>query len=251
MMPNPYLPSEILDYIADFLHNDPKTLKECCLVSKPCLKSPFRRGQVPFRRTSQIMEENVSRPFNLSCPACQKPTRWLCPRRHSRRGSGWLAYKFRPDHALGSEDSQTDPRRVCDLSCPISTILTRKRTSPLADFRLHSLISPSRTPGPSLLQDFDDGNSSNDPSTFVQPSSPPALTGSLNLEPAGGMELIVGQLLSIPGGIHFRGLDLRCCRAEDLSSIIALVEGCSNTLKSLNITCRLGGTSILCPPPRR
>ena len=33
-MTNPYLPSEILDHIADFLHDEPETLEVCCLVSK-------------------------------------------------------------------------------------------------------------------------------------------------------------------------------------------------------------------------
>ncbi|KAF9642961.1 hypothetical protein BDM02DRAFT_3104213, partial [Thelephora ganbajun] len=30
----PHLPPEILDYIVDFLYNEPETLKQCCLVSK-------------------------------------------------------------------------------------------------------------------------------------------------------------------------------------------------------------------------
>jgi len=182
-------------------------------------KSPFRRGQASFRRTSEIVEGNVSGPFNLSRPFRQKPTRWLCPRRHScRRGSGWLAHRFRPCHALGSGDSRTDPGESTDSLVPF-----RWPSHTIKSLRVKSPDLP-----PSRIFDFilsfpllehldlvccktsvDDGNSSGGPSTFVQPSSPPVLTGSLKLEPAGGMELIVGQLLSIPGGIHFRGLDLR------------------------------------------
>ncbi|KAF9642569.1 hypothetical protein BDM02DRAFT_3078319, partial [Thelephora ganbajun] len=36
-MSNPHqvhLPPEIFDYIVDFLHDTPETLKQCCLVSK-------------------------------------------------------------------------------------------------------------------------------------------------------------------------------------------------------------------------
>ncbi|KAF9645264.1 hypothetical protein BDM02DRAFT_3073690, partial [Thelephora ganbajun] len=29
-----HLPPEILDYIVDLLHDEPETLKQCCLVSK-------------------------------------------------------------------------------------------------------------------------------------------------------------------------------------------------------------------------
>jgi len=33
-MPQPHLPPEIVDYIIDFLHDKPETLKQCCLASK-------------------------------------------------------------------------------------------------------------------------------------------------------------------------------------------------------------------------
>src|SRR6266540_1354321 len=33
-MSDPVFPPEILDYILDFLHKEPETLKQCCLVSK-------------------------------------------------------------------------------------------------------------------------------------------------------------------------------------------------------------------------
>ena len=37
----PRLPPEITDYIVDLLHNEPETLKQCCLISKswvPCIR---------------------------------------------------------------------------------------------------------------------------------------------------------------------------------------------------------------------
>ena len=33
-MPNPHLPPEISDFITDLLHDEPQTLRQCCLVSK-------------------------------------------------------------------------------------------------------------------------------------------------------------------------------------------------------------------------
>ena len=33
-MSRPHLPPEILEYILDTLHDDPKTLRDCCVVAK-------------------------------------------------------------------------------------------------------------------------------------------------------------------------------------------------------------------------
>ena len=66
-MPISYLPLETLDYILDFLHDKPETLKECCLVSKIMdpthSRTPIRRYQVPFRRRPRVVEEDVPGSF--------------------------------------------------------------------------------------------------------------------------------------------------------------------------------------------
>jgi hypothetical protein len=84
------------------------------------------------------------------------------------------------------------------------------------------------------------------------PSSPPLFTGSLEFHTGvGGMEPFAHWLLSLPGGIHFRRLTLTCFLEERPSLVTALVEGCSHTLESLDIS-DLRGTSIphLCLQPR-
>jgi hypothetical protein len=81
-------------------------------------------------------------------------------------------------------------------------------------------------------------------STAVQPSSPPVFTGSLGLRVGvGGMKPFTRLLLSSPGGIHFRELTLTCFLEEHLSQVVALIEGCSHTLESLDIS-DLRGTSV-------
>jgi len=52
---------------------------------------------------------------------------------------------------------------------------------------------------------YDDG-SSDGPSIVVQPSNPPAFTGSLRLSLDRRMRPIANKLLSVPGGIHFRNI---------------------------------------------
>jgi len=71
--------------------------------------------------------------------------------------------------------------------------------------------------------------------TIAQPSSPPTFYGSLDLSIEGGLGTIARGLLSLPGGIHFRKLTLRCTEVES-SLATALVEECSSTLESLTIT---------------
>jgi hypothetical protein len=61
-------------------------------------------------------------------------------------------------------------------------------------------------------------------------------TGSLELHLLGGMKPIARRLFSLPGGIHFRKLTLTLFCEEDLLMVKALVEECSHTLESLNVT---------------
>ena len=78
--------------------------------------------------------------------------------------------------------------------------------------------------------------------TTVQPQNPPMFTGSFDLFMSGGMGSITSQLLSSPGGIHFRKLTLTWFHEADAPSIAALVRECSDTLKSLKVTLATFGT---------
>jgi hypothetical protein len=88
------------------------------------------------------------------------------------------------------------------------------------------------------------GDGSDELPIAAQPSSPPVFTGSLELCLRGGMNPITRRLLSLPGGIHFRKLTLTQFHKDDLSMIVGLVEGCSHTLESLDITWCFFGKSI-------
>jgi hypothetical protein len=92
----------------------------------------------------------------------------------------------------------------------------------------------------------DNGDDSGEDEMLIatQPSRPPMFTESLGLYLKGGMKLITRRLLSLPGGIHLWELVWTWFDEEDLSLATALVEGCSRTLESLDITCDLLGKSI-------
>jgi hypothetical protein len=91
---------------------------------------------------------------------------------------------------------------------------------------------------------IDGGDDSDWLPTRAQPSGPSVFTGSLELL-GGGMKHFTRRLLSLPGGIHFRKLSLRWLREGDLPLTTVLVEGCSHTLESLQITCDPTGASVL------
>ena len=81
-------------------------------------------------------------------------------------------------------------------------------------------------------------------SAIIPPSSSPVLTGSLELSVYAKTKLITYLLLSLPSGLHFRELKLILhCKGDGLPTG-ALVEGCSSTLESLNIGCRVPGMFI-------
>ena len=78
----------------------------------------------------------------------------------------------------------------------------------------------------------------------AQLSHPPTFTGSLELYMARGMGPIVRQLLSLPGGLHFRKLALKWFREEEVLLTMELVDKCSHTLESLEINCNPRGMFI-------
>jgi len=71
--------------------------------------------------------------------------------------------------------------------------------------------------------------------THFQPLTSPPLIGTFKLDSTRGTASTVRRLLDLPGGFHFRKLALTWRNEEDLRWIMALVEGCSDTLESFDI----------------
>jgi len=67
-MPNPFLPQETLDHIADFLHDKPEALKACCLVSKPWIprtrKHLFAKIEFRSAKDLELWKKNFPDPSN-------------------------------------------------------------------------------------------------------------------------------------------------------------------------------------------
>ena len=87
-----------------------------------------------------------------------------------------------------------------------------------------------------------DNNPDGPPDTALPPTPP--MTGSLHIFQGTGIGPFARRLLSLPGDIHFWELALTLVCEEDLLSSTALVEGCSQTIEYLDISCEHLGVSI-------
>jgi len=83
---------------------------------------------------------------------------------------------------------------------------------------------------------IDNGDGPKRPPAADRSSDPPALTGSLELYLNEGMRHITRGLLSSPGGIRFRDLTSTWFHTGDPSLTTALVEKCSRTIETLDIS---------------
>lgn len=92
-MPAPYLPSEILDYIIDLApRDDPKTLKQCCLVSKSWVPHIRRHlfYHVEFKVRSDLVAWRKLFPDPKTTPAIYtRSLRIHCPE-HLTAARSWI-----------------------------------------------------------------------------------------------------------------------------------------------------------------
>ena len=274
-MSNPYLPPEILDHVVDSLHDDPKTLKRCCLVSKSWIprtrRHLFARVKLHYREDLECWKRMFPDP-STSPGHFAKSLRIGCASdvtTPDAEAGGWLTGFAHIVHLdLETQERYPGTYTIDDMhprDHGISLAPFHGFSPALKSLRVDTVkLPPSRifdfVLSSPLLEDLtvsgrsiwvDDGDGSDDPLTFAQSSNPPVLTGSLVLFLKAGMRPVVNRLLSIPGGIHFRKVVFLWNREEDLLSTITLVGGCSHTLETLHIYRDRDGTFIryLCPHP--
>ena len=250
------LPPEILDYILDLLHDEPETLKECCLVSKswvPCTRKHLF-ADIKFNSADGLESWKKTFPDHSSSPAYHARTLWIgCPEVVTvgdAEEGGWIRAFSRVEQLV----VRGNPTNVGDLESitltpyhGFSPTLKSLRVffNTLPNPQIPDLISTLPIlENMSLVTngfDIDDVFSFDAPPTVAQPSTSPPFTGSLDLTLFGGMGPVTRRLLDLPNGLHFREFALSWLREEDLQWIIALIAGCSHTLERLFITCFLPG----------
>ena len=259
-MTNPYLPPEMLDYIVDLLHDEPETLKRCCLTSKSWIPRTRKHifADMEFYYREDVRSWNETFPDPANSPACYAKTLYIGPRVSATdpEVGGWIRGFSRVER-LEMHNQGLFIDRSASFA-PLHGFLPSVKSFRIAFAALPRPWLFNLIFSFPLIEDLDvtalaeAGNyngSGGETPIATQPSIPPMFTGSLELWMKAGMEPFAGRLLSLPGGIHFRKLTLTWLHDKDLSTTMALVEGCSHTLEFLDITWGLLGKSIrhLCP----
>jgi hypothetical protein len=251
-MSDPHLPAEILDHIVDHLQGTEDALRNCCLVSKSWIPRTRKHlfADIVFHTAKRLESWKETFPDPSTSPACYAKCLFVdCPEvimEADADAGGWITgfsrveYLTLEDQKLFANGSSTiflfhgfSPIKSLEVAftdLPPPRVFNLILSFPLLeDLVMYSIYG--------ISADDDDEDRSDRLSTAVQPSNTPVFTGSLEIFLGeGGMKSLTHWLLSLPGGLHFRKLTLTWLQEEDLSLVEALVEACSHTLESLDIT---------------
>jgi len=249
------LPQELLDHIVDLLHGSQTPLRNCSLVSKSWVARTRTHlfSEVHFQTTENLESWKKTFPDPSTSPArYAKALSVGHPRVVTGADAGrWIAAFSRVERLeLGGRELNARGWEVAfalfhKFSPVVKSIRMRWSSLPFSRFLYIILAFP-------LLEDVTMINCHNEAlidgddfewwSTLVQSPNIPTFAGSLELLLREGMGLITDRFLSLPNGIRFRKLALSWFREEDVSSTMALVEKCSPTLESLDVSCNSCGT---------
>jgi hypothetical protein len=264
-MSNPHLPTEILDHIVDHLHDTQDVLRNCSLVSKSWIPRTrnYLFANIAFPNVETLQSWKETFPDPSTSPAGYAKALFIdCPQ--VATAGSWIRDFSRVEHfgvgvhihalAFDLNESPTPLVLFHGFSLVLKTLDVVVRALPSSQiFNLvlsFPLLEDLMVIGyREMLYDQGDDSEEDEISTITQPSSPPRLTGSFRLCLEGGMGPFTRRLLSVPGSIHFRNLTLTLLCEEDFSTTAALVEGCSHTVESLDITVKSYSVSArhLCP----
>ena len=250
-MSNPYLMPEILDYIIDLLRDEPKALKECCLVSKSWVPRARKHlfADVKFHSAANLESWKKTFPDPANSPAYHTHALFVgCPQAVAdvdAEEGGWIQSFSR------IERLRVSCNRTSFNTIKISLVPFHKFSSSLKSLHVTSLILPhsqifNLIHSLPLLEDLTlighDMSATDDDEPHGLPIAvPPALTGTIELVLYQGMVNTPRRLLDLPKGLHFRKLNLSWRCEGDLHWMVRLVTACSRTLEYLDVTCELDG----------
>ncbi|KAF9642572.1 hypothetical protein BDM02DRAFT_2030270 [Thelephora ganbajun] len=245
-MSDPHLPPEICDYIVDLLHNEPGVLKRCCLVSQSWVprtrkylfadikflySKHLRKWKRAFLDPSRSPAHHTHT-LTVSCPVVTSTDAqggWI--RAFSNvtrlevlggiRDLDYSAVSLVPFHGFSPVLKSL---RVASESFPCVQIL-----SLACSFRFLEDLDLTQPTVDVGIIDLD--------RTVFRPSISPVLTGTLRVHLPGRMGGATRRLLDLPGGLHFRKLELSCCRDSNFQWMRALVVECSDALECVDIKC--------------
>ena len=193
-MSNPYLPPEILDYIVDTLRDRPKTLRNCCLVTKSWIPRARKHlfAEIEFFSVEHLESWKKTFPDPFNSPAYHTHTLLVyCPHAVTATDAedgGWIQAFSRLVHLKVGDSIRRPNCREVSLA-PLhrfSPVLKSLRVSSLrlSDSQILDLVY--HLP---LLEDLSltiPGAQTSDPNVggspnATQPSTLPPFTGTLEL----------------------------------------------------------------------
>jgi len=257
-MSSPHIPADLLDKVTDHLHNTEDALRDCCLVSKSWIPRTRKHlfAEVRFMTGADLESWKEIFPDPSASPGhYAKSLVVRCLRAVAAadaEAGGWirgfsrverfklgcydglrLRIPLTPFHGLSPVVKSLHVEFVALPSLQVFDLILS-----LPHLENLTVINSFDVP----TDDDDDGDGGLPPIT--QHNNPTKFTGSLDLLMMDGMGPIARRLLPVPGGMHFRALTVMWVHEEDISLTRALVERCSHTLESLDITCDPNGTFI-------
>ena len=239
-MSDAVLPPELLDYILDLLHNEPETLKRCCLVTKSWVPRTRRYifADIGFYSSRSLKSWSNTFTDPTNSPALHVRTLAFDCYPEELKGADWIRsfssvvhlrltghpiLSFPLFHGF-ARNLKTLYVRFIEFSCP--ELFNFIYSFPLLEnLSLHS---------ERVLED--------DENDFHNLKTSPLLTGSLKLVSFGGLGSAPRYLLSLPNGLRFRELMFSLIQEDDLRWIKELVLGCSDTLECLDVKYKWSGT---------
>ena len=237
------LPPEIVDHIVDYLHNEPATLKSCCVVSKSWIPRTrkYLFAHVEFhtsRSNIELWKKTFPDPSNSpahhthSLSICGIPV--VTPA--DAGVGGWIHTFHNVIHLrlerLGEEDHRASLIPFYGFSPTVRSLSLASTSLEVFDLvcsfpLLEDLALISLHPD----TEADDGE-------WVTPSTSPKLTGSLYLKTIWEVRSVTRRLCALPDGLSFTGITA-AFTIGDTDPIMDLVSRCYHTLEYLNINCFL------------
>ena len=245
--------SDTLDLIVDQLHDDPATLKACCLSSKSWAPRTRRHlfASVQFGPPGPTIESWMETfPDPLNTPARYTRTLIILDIRPAVAAAAiqWIrafqnvARLHIVALARAESDKDLSLAQLNGLSPAVKSLRMGFDSTPLSEVFDFMCSFPS-------LEDlalFHIGRE-DDSDQWCCPQTSPSFSGSLMLGGMWGIGPIAYRLMELPNGLRFTKVALVCVDEEDFEWVDELVSGCSDTLEDLNVTCNFPG--VYPPPP--
>ena len=238
-------PPEMVDHIIDSLQGNPETLKQCCLVSKSWVSRSRKHlfGTVMFVGPDDIAAWKRTFTDTSNSPARHTHTLTIhCPGAFTSADaveSGWISTFSRLDRlVLNNHDKFPNDSEISLVA--LQNLPPTLKSLSLFSFWIscpHAFAFIRSFP---FLEDLtlSGGFANESKETQIAISSStstsPPLTGTLHLGLSGIMSA-TRELLSLPSGLHLKGLRLHWNMEEDVSATAELVAACLDTLEHLEI----------------